>query len=71
MSSPLYTICWTLLYFLIVWSGPIVLQNVKPLQLRPLLILYNFAMVVLNLYIFVEVHYWRLIVAKHYLINLL
>lgn len=55
MSSPIYTICWTGWYLLIVWAAPTALKNVKPLNLRPILISYNFAMVILNLYIFVEV----------------
>jgi len=54
MSSPMYTIYLCAAYLLFVAVGPKFMANRQPLQSRTLLILYNVAMVLLNLYIFVE-----------------
>ena len=43
------------MYLLLVWSLPKLMKNKEPFQLTNLLVLYNAAMTLLNLYIFVEV----------------
>ncbi|XP_014678856.1 PREDICTED: elongation of very long chain fatty acids protein 4-like [Priapulus caudatus] len=55
MSSPLYTAALTLAYLFLVWAGPRFMQRRRPLQLRAVLVGYNFAMMLLNLYVMVEV----------------
>ncbi|XP_032832712.1 very long chain fatty acid elongase 4-like [Petromyzon marinus] len=54
MQSPLPTLAISSLYLLFVWLGPKWMQNREAYQLRVPLIIYNFAMVLLNLYIFLE-----------------
>ena len=55
MQSPLPTLCISTLYLLFVWLGPKWMKDREPFQMRLVLILYNFGMVLLNLFIFREV----------------
>uniref|UniRef100_A0A8C2RVE0 Elongation of very long chain fatty acids protein 4 n=1 Tax=Capra hircus TaxID=9925 RepID=A0A8C2RVE0_CAPHI len=54
MQSPLPTLCISTLYLLFVWLGPKWMKDREPFQMRLVLILYNFGMVLLNLFIFRE-----------------
>lgn len=54
MSSPKYTIYLCIAYLLFVAIGPQIMKTRKALESRMFLMIYNFAMVLLNLYIFVE-----------------
>ncbi|XP_028902935.1 elongation of very long chain fatty acids protein 4 [Ornithorhynchus anatinus] len=54
MQSPLPTLTISTLYLLFVWLGPKWMKNKEPFQMRLVLILYNFGMVLLNLFIFKE-----------------
>ena len=55
MSSPWPTLALTALYLCVVWAGPRVMARRPPLTLRGVLVVYNAAMMALNLYIAVEV----------------
>lgn len=55
MQSPLPTLCISTLYLLFVWLGPKWMKAREAFQMRLVLILYNFGMVLLNLFIFREV----------------
>lgn len=55
VPSILSPISFVVIYLLLVWSLPKVMKNKEPFQLTNLLVLYNAAMTLLNLYIFVEV----------------
>ena len=54
MASPWPTICTTMAYLLFVHWGPIFMADRKPLEIRPLILLYNAAVAGLNLYIGLE-----------------
>lgn len=54
MQTPLPTLAISTLYLLVVWLGPVWMKNREPFQLRYLLIIYNFGMVILNFFIFKE-----------------
>ncbi|XP_055390842.1 very long chain fatty acid elongase 4 isoform X1 [Bubalus kerabau] len=54
MQSPLPTLSISTLYLLFVWLGPKWMKDREPFQMRLVLILYNFGMVLLNLFIFRE-----------------
>ncbi|XP_063678574.1 very long chain fatty acid elongase 4-like [Bolinopsis microptera] len=54
MSSPMYTIYLCVAYLVFVAVVPQIMAKRKPLESRTALLIYNFAMVALNLYIFVE-----------------
>ncbi|KAK1171163.1 elongation of very long chain fatty acids protein 4-like [Acipenser oxyrinchus oxyrinchus] len=54
MQSPLPTLAISSLYLLFIWLGPKYMQNREPFQLRSTLIIYNFGMVILNVFIFKE-----------------
>ncbi|KAF3858523.1 hypothetical protein F7725_011724 [Dissostichus mawsoni] len=43
-----------LCYLLIIWLGPKLMKNRQPVNLKPILIVYNFAMVCLSAYMFYE-----------------
>uniref|UniRef100_A0A8C4N6C8 Elongation of very long chain fatty acids protein n=1 Tax=Eptatretus burgeri TaxID=7764 RepID=A0A8C4N6C8_EPTBU len=51
MQSPIPTLCISLLYLLFVWLGPRLMHGHDAFQLRGLLVVYNFAVLLLNLYI--------------------
>uniref|UniRef100_W5NKC3 Elongation of very long chain fatty acids protein 4 n=1 Tax=Lepisosteus oculatus TaxID=7918 RepID=W5NKC3_LEPOC len=51
MQSPLPTLTISTLYLLFIWLGPKWVQNREPFQLRSILIVYNFGMVILNFFI--------------------
>lgn len=55
MQSPWPTIQLTILYLLIVYWGPKFMKERKPIDSKPLLAIYNLALVALNLYIVLEV----------------
>ncbi len=56
MSSPVPSIILTVLYVYVVkYAGPKFMENRKPYDLRGILLWYNFAMVALSGYIFLEV----------------
>ena len=52
------------MYLLLVWSLPKLMKNKEPFQLTNLIVLYNAAMTLLNLYIFVEVSEKKLLTLK-------
>ncbi|KAM5284536.1 very long chain fatty acid elongase 4 [Hipposideros larvatus] len=54
MQSPWPTLCISTLYLLFVWLGPKWMQAREAFQMRLVLIIYNFGMVLLNLFIFRE-----------------
>jgi len=56
MSSPWASLVICVLYVIVVqWALPRFMDSRKPLEFRPVIVAYNFAMVVLSGYIFVEV----------------
>jgi len=55
MASPLPTIAITIAYLLMCRYGPRLMAPCKPLNLRPLVVVYNLACAGLNLYIFTEI----------------
>ncbi|TRZ02781.1 hypothetical protein DNTS_028825 [Danionella cerebrum] len=52
--SPIPIICIFLCYLGIIWIGPKLMKNAEPVNLKVVLILYNFAMVGLSVYMFHE-----------------
>ncbi|XP_047223232.1 ELOVL fatty acid elongase 8a isoform X2 [Girardinichthys multiradiatus] len=52
--SPVPITCIFLCYLIIIWVGPKLMANRQPVNLKPLLIVYNFAMVCLSAYMFYE-----------------
>ncbi|PIK59602.1 putative elongation of very long chain fatty acids protein 7 [Apostichopus japonicus] len=54
MQTPKTGTLLVVLYLLIVWIGPKLMANREPFNLKPLLIVYNFAMVALSFYMFWE-----------------
>ena len=54
VDSPVPTLVYTLIYLSIVWAGPKIMKNKKPLKLTWLLMPYNLFMALLNGYIAVE-----------------
>jgi antibiotic biosynthesis monooxygenase (ABM) superfamily enzyme len=56
MSSfwPSAVICLAYVY-LVVWGLPKYMENRKPMQLREIMLVYNFSMVILSGYTFLEV----------------
>jgi len=71
MSSPWASIVICLLYVVLVeWALPRFMDNRKPIELGPLLVIYDFAMVLLNIYIFLEVckHYFCFIDTEYILL---
>lgn len=61
MQSPWPTLSISTLYLLFVWLGPKWMKDREPFQMRSVLIIYNFGMVLLNLFIFREVSLLNLI----------
>jgi len=56
MSSPWASLIICILYVVIVeWALPRYMDKRKPLEFRSVIVIYNFAMVLLSGYIFVEV----------------
>lgn len=55
VDSPMPTLVYTIVYFLIVGLGPRCMKNRKPLKLTSVLIPYNVLMTLLNLFIAIEV----------------
>ena len=53
--SPVPITCIFLCYLLLIWAGPKLMKHRQPVNLKPLLIVYNFAMVCLSAYMFYEV----------------
>ncbi|NXJ93539.1 ELOV4 protein, partial [Corythaixoides concolor] len=54
MQSPFPTLTISTIYLLTVWLGPKWMKTREPFQLRFLLVVYNFGMVLLNFFIFKE-----------------
>uniref|UniRef100_A0A3Q0R5C2 Elongation of very long chain fatty acids protein n=1 Tax=Amphilophus citrinellus TaxID=61819 RepID=A0A3Q0R5C2_AMPCI len=52
--SPVPISCVFLCYLIIIWVGPKLMAKRRPANLRPVLIVYNFAMVCLSAYMFYE-----------------
>ncbi|XP_038156372.1 ELOVL fatty acid elongase 8a [Cyprinodon tularosa] len=52
--SPVPITCIFLCYLIIIWVGPKLMANRQPVNLKPVLIVYNFAMVCLSVYMFYE-----------------
>lgn len=61
MDNPLPTLTISTLYLLFLWLGPKYMKNREPFQLRKILIVYNFGMVILNAFIFKEVDNSKLV----------
>uniref|UniRef100_A0A8I5N1D9 Elongation of very long chain fatty acids protein n=1 Tax=Papio anubis TaxID=9555 RepID=A0A8I5N1D9_PAPAN len=55
MQSPWPTLSISTLYLLFVWLGPKWMKDREPFQMRLVLIIYNFGMVLLNFFIFREI----------------
>lgn len=55
VHSPVPISCIFLCYLVIVWVGPKLMAKREPVNLKPVLIVYNFAMVCLSAYMFYEV----------------
>ena len=51
-------------YVLVCILGPKWMASRKPYELKPVLVIYNAAMVFLSFYIAKEVYYWEIIVYK-------
>lgn len=54
--SPVPISCVFLCYLITIWVGPKLMARRQPVNLRPVLIVYNFAMVCLSAYMFYEVN---------------
>ncbi|XP_022112033.1 elongation of very long chain fatty acids protein 4-like isoform X2 [Acanthaster planci] len=54
MKTPTPTACIVISYLLVVWLGPKAMADRKPLQLKPILVGYNFFLVGLSIYMFYE-----------------
>jgi len=54
--SPVPIICIFLCYLGVIWIGPKLMKHKEPVNLKAVLIVYNFAMVALSVYMFHEVH---------------
>ncbi|XP_030845097.1 elongation of very long chain fatty acids protein 4 [Strongylocentrotus purpuratus] len=54
MESPLLTLVITALYLVMIRTGPKMMENQKPMELKNSMILYNFACVLLSGYIVIE-----------------
>ncbi|XP_061587237.1 ELOVL fatty acid elongase 8a [Cololabis saira] len=52
--SPVPIMCVFLCYLIIIWVGPKLMAKRQPVNLKPVLIVYNFAMVCLSAYMFCE-----------------
>ncbi|KAJ8309202.1 hypothetical protein KUTeg_014076 [Tegillarca granosa] len=55
MGSPFPTLMTLTAYFIFVYNGPGIMKDRKPFDLKFILIIYNFFMVFLSFYIFVEI----------------
>ena len=55
MSSPWPTLTLTALYLLICYTGPKLMENRKPWDLKAFIVIYNFCLVLLSAYMFIEV----------------
>jgi hypothetical protein len=56
MSSPIPSALICLGYLVVVWMGPALMANRPAFKIRQVLIIYNFAMVILSGYLFYEVN---------------
>ncbi|AWP04603.1 Elongation of very long chain fatty acids protein [Scophthalmus maximus] len=54
VHSPAPISCIFLCYLVIIWAGPKLMAKRQPVNLRPVLVAYNFAMVCLSAYMFYE-----------------
>ncbi len=55
MASPMPTIGLCLAYVCLVkWAGPCLMKRRQPFNIRTVMVVYNFAMVLLSLYLFVK-----------------
>ncbi|XP_008431705.1 ELOVL fatty acid elongase 8a [Poecilia reticulata] len=52
--SPVPITCIFLCYLITIWAGPKLMANRRPVNLKPVLVVYNFAMVCLSAYMFHE-----------------
>ena len=55
MQTPWLTLLLCLVYLAMCWLGPFAMEGRRPYQLRPVLVVYNLAIVLLSSYMFVEV----------------
>ncbi len=53
--TPVYVWALTILYLLFVWLGPKYMRNRPAYNLQAIMIIYNFGLVALSIYMFVEV----------------
>ena len=54
MQTPVPVILLFFLYIAVVLIGPKFMKNIQPLNLKTVLVLYNFTMVALSVYMFLE-----------------
>lgn len=54
MSSPIPSMAISLIYVAFVLITPRIMKNREPFKLKEIMLLYNFAMVILSLYLFFE-----------------
>ncbi|KAG7227413.1 hypothetical protein INR49_000418 [Caranx melampygus] len=54
VHSPVPISCIFLCYLLIIWAGPRLMAKRQPVNLKPVLVVYNFSMVCLSAYMFYE-----------------
>lgn len=54
-NSPVEVWILTAAYLIFVWIGPKLMKNRKPFSLQPLMVIYNMALVLLSVYMFVEI----------------
>lgn len=62
MQSPWPTLQLTGIYLLAIYLGPKLMRNRKPFENKIVLAIYNLALVLLNLHIFIEVRSYLLLV---------
>ena len=65
MSSPWPTVALTVLYLLVVWLGPKFMTNRAAFDLKYLMIIYNFGLVILSFYMMYEVSLCLIIIMFH------
>lgn len=70
MQSPIPGTLLVILYLIIVWIGPKLMASREPFNLKPLLIVYNFAMVGLSFYMFWEVTLMDLLLFQYLFLSL-
>lgn len=65
MYSPIPITCIFLCYLITVWLGPKLMAHRQPVNIKAILIVYNFSMVCLSAYMFYEVSQNRIHIDVH------